>query len=304
MQTQRETMTEAGTSTLQFYASESHFTALGRHAAIVSELPDNLNELVKIIHGLIIYDAVASDFYSYELSEERQQAIHIRPIEGVIDGILALEQRPLSLTRPPERRFAGRCHHYARLLVAMLRAMGVPARVRCGFGAYFLPGSYEDHVVCEYWNENERRWVLVDAQLDEVFRERLGFTHDPLDVPRDQFIVAAEAWERCRNGSADPERFGIGFAGLKGLWFVATTLVRDVAALNKVEVLPWDTWGAQPKPGHILSDSELAFFDEVAALTQAPDESFDELRERYTSDDRLLVPKTVFNAIRQRPEAI
>ena len=259
---------------------------------------------MKIIQGLIIYDAVASDFYGCELSEERQQAIHTRPIEEVLDGIFTLDERPLSVARPPERRLAGRCHHYARLLVAMLRAKGVPARLRCGFGAYFIPGSYEDHVVCEYWNDNESPWVLVDAQLDEVFRERIGFTHNPLDVPRDQFIVAAEAWERCRNGSVDPERFGISFAGFKNLWFVATTLLRDVAALNKVEVLPWDAWGAHPEPGHILSEGELEFFDEVAALTRDPDKSFAELRERYLSDDRLLVPEIVFNAILGRPETI
>ena len=304
MHTQQQTMTEPRTAVRQFYATESQLTALGRHAAIVGDLPDDLNELVKIIQGLIIYDAVASDFYGCELSEERQRAIHVRPIAEVLDGIFALDERPLSVVRPPERRLAGRCHHYARLLVAMLRAKGVPARLRCGFGAYFNPGSYEDHVVCEYWNDNESRWVLVEAQLDEVFREQLGFTHNPLDVPRDQFIVAAEAWGRCRNGSVDPERFGISLAGFKGLWFVATTVLRDVAALNKVEVLPWDAWGAHPEPRHILSEGELEFFDEVAALTRDPDKSFGQLRERYLSDDRLLVPEIVFNAILGRPETI
>src|SRR6516165_7569409 len=29
-------------------------------------------------------------------------------------------------------------------------------------------GSFEDHWVCEYWNGAEERWVLVDAQLDEL----------------------------------------------------------------------------------------------------------------------------------------
>src|SRR5258708_26570766 len=31
----------------------------------------------------------------------------------------------------------------------MLRAKGIAARVRCGFGSYFNPGYFEDHVVCE-----------------------------------------------------------------------------------------------------------------------------------------------------------
>lgn len=287
---------------LDFYADATAITALGRHAALVEDLPDDVAELARITQGLIIYDAVASDFYGCELSEERQRAIHIRPIEELLDAILALDARPLTMPRPPDRRLAGRCHHYTRLLVAFLRAKGIPARARCGFGAYFNPGYFEDHVLCEHWSEGEQRWVLADPQFDEVFRERLSIGHDHLDVPRDQFIVAAEAWERCRNGAADPGRFGIGFTQLYGLWFVAGSLVRDVAALNKAEVLPWDAWGAQPRPDEALSDDQLAFFDELAALAREPDGSFDELRQRYEADDRLRVPATVFNALLGRPE--
>jgi hypothetical protein len=159
-------------------------------------------------------------------------------------------------------------------------------------------------VLCEHWSGDEQRWVLADPQFDEVFRERLSIGHDHLDVPRDQFIVAAQAWERCRAGALDPARFGIGFAQLYGLWFVAGSLVREVAALNKVELLPWDVWGAQPQPNEALDEDQLAFFDELAGLARDPDKSFDELRERYEADDRLRVPGTVFNAILARPEAI
>jgi hypothetical protein len=101
-------------------------------------------------------------------------------------------------------------------MVSMLREKGVPARARCGFGAYFNPPNYEDHWVCEYWNGVERRWVLADPQFDDVWCKRLDIGHDVLDVPRDQFLVAAEAWEQCRRSERDPERFGIAFAGLRG----------------------------------------------------------------------------------------
>ena len=85
----------------------------------------------------------------------------------------------------------------------------VPARARCGFGAYFLPNHYEDHWVAEYWNAAEERWVLVDAQLDEFQRREMQVAFDPLDVPRDQFIVGGAAWKMCRSGVADPDSFGI-----------------------------------------------------------------------------------------------
>ena len=39
----------------------------------------------------------------------------------------------------------------------MLRAKGVPARARLGFGSYFNPGYFEEHVLCEYWNAAQER---------------------------------------------------------------------------------------------------------------------------------------------------
>ena len=101
----------------------------------------------------------------------------------------------------------------------MLRAHGVPARARCGFGAYFEKGKFIDHWVSEYWNAAQRRWILVDAQLDERQRELFRIAFDPQDVPRDRFLVAGDAWRRCRAGEADPQAFGI--LDMHGLWFIA-----------------------------------------------------------------------------------
>ena len=75
------------------------------------------------------------------------------------------------MPRPLDRRLVGNCRRFSVLLVAMLRHQGVPARARCGFGAYFLPNHFEDHWVVEYWNQEGGRWVFVDAQLDELQRE-------------------------------------------------------------------------------------------------------------------------------------
>jgi len=79
--------------------------------------------------------------------------------------------------------------------------------------------------------------------------------------------------------------------------------VHDMAALNKMEMLLWDVWGAMPHPDTSLKTDELAFFDQLAALTREPDASFEELRRVYEGDSRLRVPLTVFNALRNRPES-
>jgi hypothetical protein len=174
----------------------------------------------------------------------------------------------------------------------------VAARARCGFGAYFQESMFLDHWVTEYWNEAHRRWVLVDAQLDMRQRELFKVRFDPLDVPRDQFLVAGDAWRLCRDGKAQPAQFGI--LDMHGLWFIAGNLIRDVAALNNHEMLPWDVWGAMAR-----SDAELdlPFFDRLAELSHAPDEHAEELRAVY-EDKRIAVPGTVFNAVLNRPDHV
>jgi hypothetical protein len=289
---------------LNFYSRHSVMTAPGRYTPMFGELPSDVGELVRIIQGLCVYDVVAADFYGFPIPDERKSEIHIRPIEKRLDRLLTLDNRPLSVARPVDKRVAGRCHQFMLLLVALLRAKGIPARARCGFGAYFNPPYFEDHWVCEYWNVNEERWVLVDPQFDEVWRQKLKISHDILDVPRSQFLVAADAWAQCRKGSAVASKFGISFADLRGLWYIGGSLVRDMAALSRMEMLPWDVWGAQPRPNEVLHEDQLAFFDKLAALTREPDASFAEMRGLYDGDDHLHVPATVFNALLNRAEEI
>jgi Transglutaminase-like superfamily len=283
-----------------FYASHGPMTDPGGEGALLEPLTNDAPALSRIIQGLGIYDVVARDFYGFEPPKDRLSEIHLRPIAKRLARIVELDGRPLHIKRAPERRALGRCNSFALLLVTMLRAKGVPARSRCGFAAYFNSPNFEDHWVCEYWDAQERRWRLADAQIDEVWRGRLDIRFDTLDLPRTQFLTAAEAWRRCRSGESDA-RFGISFAGLRGLWFVAGSLVRDMAALNKMEMAPWDVWGAQPEP---RGEFDLGFFNELAALTRDPDDAFADVRRRYEDDDDLRVPPTVFNALDDRREAI
>jgi len=184
------------------------------------------------------------------------------------------------------------------MLVAMLRQRGIAARARCGFGAYFMKDMFLDHWVAEYWNNEERRWVLVDAQIDPVQRKKFGIDFDTLDVSRQKFLVAGDAWKLCRDGKANPQAFGV--LDMFGLWFIASNVIRDVAALNNREMLPWDVWGGMTR---VDAELDLAFIDRLAALTHEPDQHLDELRAVY-EDQRIAVPPTVFNAVLNRPETV
>lgn len=260
-------------------------------------LPTDPAALAGVVQGLLMHEHIAPA-YGLALSEAQHAEAHARPVEEIVRQIVAHDARPLIEARAPGKRQVGVCRHFTLLHVAMLRRAGIRARARCGFGAYFEKDKYLDHWVTETWNEDRRAWLLVDAQLDARQRELFRIAFDPLDVPRDRFLVAGDAWQRCRAGKAEASAFGI--LDMYGLWFIAGNVIRDVAALNDQVMLPWDVWGAMTqKDGEI----DLAFIDKLAALTVEPDRHFGELRAIY-HDPRVKVPATVFNAVRNRPETL
>jgi Transglutaminase-like superfamily len=278
-------------------------TSPGSHATAFAGLPAGVAALADVAHGLIVHEYMTGN-YGFDLAEERRATVHIRPVASMLDRILAEDGRPLTIAREPARRFAGDCRHFTVLTVAMLRAQGIPARARCGFGGYFGTGWFEDHWVCEYWNAPAGRWALADAQIDDVQRKMFGIAFDVLDTSRTEFLVAGDAWARCRAGEADPARFGLSFMNEGGAWWIAQNLIRDVAALNNMEMLPWDVWGAMPRPDDLIGDELTELLDRLAALTADPDIQVGELADRYRSDPRLTVPATVYSAALRRDDAV
>jgi hypothetical protein len=288
---------------LEYFESHSAISDPGRHARLLRALPDDIGAIAKIVQGLCIHDFVAGSMYGFDVPASRAGEIHTRGAQAMLDRILAIDPRPLGQARPPERRLVSRCHLFALLFVSTLRSKGIPARVRGGFAAYFNPPRFEDHWVGEYWNAREQRWVLADPQLDAVWMERLRHSFDPLDLSAGEFLTSPDAWKRCRSGVADAGLFGVSAGDLAGLWFVASSLVRDLAGLNKVEMLPWDVWGAQPQPNAKLGEDAVTLLDRVAELTIDPDANLGAIHSLY-EDERLKVPGEVFNAVAGRPERV
>jgi hypothetical protein len=286
---------------LGYYTRPATMTDAGDCASSFEGMPDDVGGLASVLHGLLIHEHWAPT-YGVTLSDERRAEVHVRRAADRLAAVRARDPRPLDATREPAERIVSNCRHYTVLMTSMLRARGIPARGRCGFGMYFEQGKGVDHWVCEYWDAARDRWVMVDAQIDGVQGGWLKPDFDVLDVPRDRFLIAGDAWLQCRSGAADADAFGI--MDMHGFWFIAGNLLRDLAALNNMEMLPWDDWGAMVGPEQEIDQDRLALFDRVAALTRDPDRHFDELRALYEADERLRVPATVFNAIRQRSEPV
>jgi len=288
----------------EYYTHDGPMTALGAYADEFRALPKDIASLSEVVQGVLIHRDIAPWLYGITLTEAQRDDGHIRPIAQMLTRIHALDSRPLTSARDVGHRLPSVCRHFSLMLCSMLRAQEIPARPRCGFGAYFTPNKFEDHWVCEYWNAGEQRWILVDAQLDAIQRKALNIDFNPLDTPRNKFVIAGDAWQMCRSGLADPATFGLTHIHLQGLWFVAGNVLRDLASLNRMEMLPWDVWGAMDMNDEALTAERKALLDRVATLTMAADDKFAEVRAIYESDERLRVPPVVFNALRNTPEKV
>ena len=258
----------------------------GDLGALVDGLPGDAAGVGRVVQGLMIHEFWAGS-YGVELSAEQKQTVHLRKVSDLLAGIVAIDGRPLDQERAPGQRMATNCRGFTVLAQTLLERHGVEARARCGFGAYFGADMNEDHWVVEF--RDGERWRLFDAQIDPMQRDTLGIDFDLTDLSRDQFIIAGDAWQRCRSGKDDPKRYGL--TGVDaGWWWIAGNMVRDAAAVDGVAMLPWDCWGAMPEPEQ---DPDWEFFDRLAA---------GEIRTAV--DERVRVPEKVWNALRDRTETV
>lgn len=277
------------------FVKQGRMTDPGKYAGLLDAVPGDVAGVGRVVQGLLIHEFWA-DAYGVTLAEEDRDRVNLRRVEDVLDAVLAEDDRPLTEERVPGSRVATNCRGFSVMAVAMLRHHGVPARARCGFGAYFKAGYFEDHWVVEYLDGGT--WKLFDAQIDPVQRDTLRITFELTDVPRDQFVIAGAGWTRVRAGHADPDRFGLSTIDEFGDWWIAQNLTRDAASLTGIETLPWDQWGVMPEPADTV-DVEL--YDRLAAATAGP--SMSEV-EQLMTDDRLRVPGEVFNGQHRRKEPV
>src|SRR6267143_3710731 len=135
---------------LGYYAAHGPLTEPGEYAGELAGLPADLHSHCRFIQGIVLHADWASAY-------------------GVTDTGLSRETLPvaermkLAQRMLPAKKTPGTCRDFALMLCSILRQHAVPARVRCGFAAYFTTNPFEDHWVCEYWKADERRWALGDA---------------------------------------------------------------------------------------------------------------------------------------------
>ncbi|MGW4848327.1 transglutaminase domain-containing protein [Nocardia brasiliensis] len=218
------------------YATAGPLTHLaGIDPAMLRSVPIEVIEICRLTSALVVQP---HDAQALNLPAERFGENQIRPANRLLDALLTLEAAPLDIAREPSRRVIGTCRHFAVISCALLRHRGIPSRVRCGFATYFQPGQGLDHWITEYWDDIRGRWVRIDSEI-------LG--QDVLEHPEDlqagEFLSGGEAWVAFRDGHIDASAFGVYGTENWGPAEIRGNAVKDLAALNKVEMLPWDEWG-------------------------------------------------------------
>ncbi len=272
-------------TTRDYYCQQGPITDPGDYAGLYDALPDDIAGICRAAQGLIVHYAAPV----HRPTPERLHEIDCRYMSAMLKRILELDDRPLTEARPVEKRLVGCCRDITVLVVSILRHKGIPARARYGTATYFDVGYFDDHVILEYWNG--MRWVGVDSELSPEVIEHFNIRFDPLNVPDNQFLRGGMGWLMCRSGAADPDRFGLGpNSPLRGWEFIVTETLLDLAALNRLEMLCWDSWG-MGKTSLDLSDDDKLFLDEIARVTL--DESRSHEWQRLFKDDRLRIPLVI-----------
>lgn len=274
--------------TLNFFSCHGKFSHPQIHIKKFQQIPLTIEGMCKTINGLLLHEA-DYNLFKIVFSPQRLNELNLRTLDAMLTKIFELDGADLKQERHPKKRLISSCRDFAFMLVAMCRQMGIPARMRIGFTeyGYGLHSVMNDHVVAEYWNTEENRWIKVDARISEwhIANKVFPIDFNPFDVPDNKFISVADVWLKCRNNNDLSKSYGTGKnLEFSGLWYIRNRLIQDFNALCKCEMLNWDLWGymltSEPLKDPV-NLQELTILDNLALIVKNKNFSIKELREFF-----------------------
>ncbi len=275
-------------SEIEYFAAHGTISDPGKYKDSFKGIPDEPSEICSLIQGLLIH-TFWIEKYGIKIDEKRKfTELQTRSVSEMLETIFSINSAPLNIPRDPQERITSTCRDFSLLLCSILRSKDIPARLRCGFASYFEPDHFEDHWICEYWDKSGESWVMVDAQLDELHIKQLKIKFNPLDVPGDCFFTAGESWLKYRNENIDPNMFGV--LHVKGNSLIKANIIRDIFALRKVELLPWDSgWGVLKNDAYEpVPEEEKPYFDNLARISSKA--SSTEIHKVFHEDEQVKFP--------------
>lgn len=260
---------------LEPYLQQSPFTDPGSWACLLDDLPDSVADVCAAVQSLLLH-VYEAHLYGVQVPQQQMANVDIEHVSELLTKVVALDEQPLSVARPVEKRLAVCCRQFASLTCAILKHKNVPARTRGGFADYLPPDAYVGHSICEYWQPREQRWIRIDSQIDDIQKSAMHIDFDPLDFPATRFLCGAEAWHAFRSGRIPENRFEGGLANL-----------RNAVALDLLELNCLETHRARTLPSIVVPPTEppsiaqIDILDCVADQILAGQDSFEAVRTIY-----------------------
>ncbi|OZV13045.1 transglutaminase [Tissierella sp. P1] len=281
--------------TLKLYQEHDIMTEIKTMKHMVADIPKDIKTIVTYVQNILLHQHW-SEVYGLELGDERKKEPFIRSFEDKLVFLNKLGFTHVSEQRTNENKMISICRDFSIVAVALCREAGIPARARCGFASYLVKDKYIDHWVVEYWNEEKKKWVMVDAQLDVLQQRALQLSFDPLDVSENYFITGPRAWLLCREGRFNPELFGI--FKWWGYDYLRCNLILDANSLLKVPMQPWDIWkGYKSLPIEEWTEKDYKVMDELSILALNVDNNYEALYKYVQTNDKIKVPKDLSEVI-------
>ena len=260
---------EAKDTVLDFYRRFSVDTDPGEHTRLYRDLPESLQELCRLIQCQLIHPFQAQP-YAHVLTPDRRYDERKYPtVKAMLAGLVHYDPNGLVFTRKPQHRLVLSCRFYSILLASILKHRDIPTRCRYGFARYI--GNDKEmrvcHVICEVWNTEQQRWMLVDPILGMV------------DFPAHQFEYATQSWQRLRQGKVNPEKYGV--AGTTGNYHILDMLCHDMASVLNEELLYKERPSISPDEGLDVTKidrDKMAVLNNLADLLKDPDQNLSALR--------------------------
>ena len=262
---------------LKFYTGYSFYTDPGKYVSLYKNLPDSLTDLCKLIKSQLIHPIADLPKYRDLIPPERSyEDLKYPTVKTILAGLKSYNPDGLTNNRKPEQRLVVSCRYHAILLASILKHKGIPTRVRYGFASYLYPGYHIYHVVCEVWNKNESKWILVDPD-----RQLMGLTPQ-------QFEFSGDVWAEYRLGKLDPTKYGVPD------WWGSNTILdafcHDLASVLGNEHIYFDRppiSADTTMDAKNLNPDQLSLMDKVSKLMKNIDGNFYELRTIYDQNQQL-----------------
>ncbi|MBN2613842.1 MAG: hypothetical protein JXB00_19955 [Bacteroidales bacterium] len=270
-------------SVLDFYRQYSSYTDPGKYAYLYKNLPDSLPELCKLIKSQFIHPYAELPKYREQIPKERwNEMMNYPSVISILEGLISYDSAGLVFDRKPQDRLILGCQQNAILLASILKYRGVPARVRAGHATYIAPGFHISHAICEVWNENENRWMLVDPSMEKI------------DLSRDQFDISNELWLKMQNGEIDPELYGIPRV-YSGLVSIAGKVCTDLASILGTEY-PINQYAPildDIFQNNQLNTNQIDLLNKICELMKSTDAiGLSELQDIYNSTPEIQLTKS------------